>query len=61
MERGLISERINRVEGIVSKRKRLPYTSGPTSTWRKIKCPNYARTGEERPRSHKDRESGSND
>jgi bifunctional non-homologous end joining protein LigD len=28
-------------EGIVSKRLDAPYVSGPTSTWRKTKCPNW--------------------
>ena len=37
------------LEGIVSKRKGSPYISGPTSSWCKIKCPNYVRAGEERP------------
>ena len=27
------------LEGIVSKRKGSPYISGPTTTWRKVKCP----------------------
>ena len=34
------------LEGIVSKRKGSPYISGPTTTWRKIRCPNYVRAGE---------------
>ena len=34
------------LEGIVSKRKGSPYRSGPTSLWRKIRCPGYTR-GEE--------------
>ena len=33
-------------EGIVSKRKGSPYISGPTTTWRKVKCPDYVRAGE---------------
>ena len=39
------------LEGIVSKRKGSPYISGPTSTWRKVKCPDYVRAGEENVRS----------
>ena len=35
------------LEGIVSKRKGSPYISGPTTSWRKIRCPNYVRAGEE--------------
>ena len=35
------------LEGIVSKRKGSPYISGPTTSWRKVKCPNYVRAGEE--------------
>ena len=35
------------LEGIVSKRKGSPYISGPTTTWRKVRCPNYVRAGEE--------------
>jgi bifunctional non-homologous end joining protein LigD len=31
------------LEGIVSKRKDAPYKSGPSSSWRKIKCPGYER------------------
>ena len=34
-------------EGIVSKRKGSPYISGPTTSWRKVKCPDYKRAGEE--------------
>ena len=34
------------LEGIVSKRKGSLYRSGPTSTWRKIRCPGYTRPGE---------------
>lgn len=33
------------LEGIVSKRKGSAYVSGPTSNWRKIRCPNYTRPG----------------
>ena len=39
------------LEGIVSKRKGSPYTSGPTTSWRKVKCPDYVRAGEENVRS----------
>ena len=39
------------LEGIVSKRKGSPYITGPTSTWRKVKCPDYVRVGEENVRS----------
>ena len=35
------------LEGIVSKWKGSPYISGPTSAWRKIRCPGYTRVGEE--------------
>ena len=35
------------LEGIVSKRRGSPYISGPTTSWRKVRCPNYIRTGEE--------------
>ena len=34
------------LEGIISKRKGSPYRSGPTTLWRKIRCPNYTREGE---------------
>ena len=34
------------LEGIVSKRKGSPYISGPTTSWRKVKCPDYKREGE---------------
>ena len=30
------------LEGIISKRKGSPYRSGPSTLWRKIRCPNYA-------------------
>ena len=34
------------LEGIVSKRKGSPYISGPTTSWRKVRCPDYIRAGE---------------
>ena len=38
---------VSGAEGIVSKRKGSPYISGPTTTWRKVRCPDYVRAGEE--------------
>jgi ATP-dependent DNA ligase len=35
------------LEGVVSKRKGSAYVFGPTSPWRKVRCLNYARPGEE--------------
>ena len=37
------------LEGIISKRKGSLYRSGPTSLWRKIRCPGYTRTEEGEP------------
>ena len=37
-----------RLEGVVSKRRDAPYTSGPTKAWRKIKCVEWKAENSER-------------